>query len=122
MFQEEGGRVNVDSLTKAAAAAEGSEEHGKRAKVKCTSGGQVQGHCRCLPFNRLAPPPRRHALAAFRLGPDLRPLRPAELSRHRRGEGGGFHAGWAARSSHVPPGSAQTCIRLMSWIPTTCPC
>lgn len=32
-------RVNVDSLTKAAATTEGSEEHGKRAKVKCTSGG-----------------------------------------------------------------------------------
>lgn len=90
MFQEEGGRVNVDSSTKAAAAAEGSEEHGKRAKVKCTSGGQVQGHCRCLPFNRLAPPPQRHALAAFRLAPDLLPLRPAELSRHRRGEGGSW--------------------------------
>lgn len=40
---EEGGRGaqrgDVDSLTKAAAATEGSEEHGKRAKVKCTSGG-----------------------------------------------------------------------------------
>lgn len=32
-------RVNVDSLTKAAAATEGPEDHGKTAKVKCTSGG-----------------------------------------------------------------------------------
>lgn len=32
-------RVNADSSTKAAAAAEGREEHGKRAKVKGTSGG-----------------------------------------------------------------------------------
>lgn len=43
MLEEEGGRgaqrVNVDSLTKAAATTEGSEEHGKRAKVKCTSEG-----------------------------------------------------------------------------------
>lgn len=32
-------RVNADSLTKATTAAEGREEHGKRAKVKGTSGG-----------------------------------------------------------------------------------
>eukprot|EP00064_Thunnus_orientalis_P019990 superscaffoldBa00005272_g20121 len=32
-------RVNADSSTKAATAAEGREEHGKRAKVKGTSGG-----------------------------------------------------------------------------------
>lgn len=32
-------KVNADSSTKAATAAEGREEHGKRAKVKGTSGG-----------------------------------------------------------------------------------
>ena len=32
-------RVNADSSTKAATATEGREEHGKRAKVKGTSGG-----------------------------------------------------------------------------------
>lgn len=32
-------RVNADSSTKAATAAEGREEHGKRAKVKGNSGG-----------------------------------------------------------------------------------
>ncbi len=32
-------RVNADSSTKATTATEGREEHGKRAKVKGTSGG-----------------------------------------------------------------------------------
>lgn len=37
--EREARRVNADSSTKATTTAEGREEHGKRAKVKGTSGG-----------------------------------------------------------------------------------
>lgn len=37
--EREARRVNADSQTKATATAGGREEHGKRAKVKGTSGG-----------------------------------------------------------------------------------
>lgn len=80
MFQEGGWgwgglqRVNVDSLTKAAAAAEAQGSTGKESGSSGPQGVQVQGDCQCLPFNELAPPPHGPAsLSHIPIAPRPRP-------------------------------------------------
>lgn len=60
--REKARRVNADSSTKAATAAEGREEHGKRAKVKGNSGGfKFKATVSlCISTAPIPPPPHPH--------------------------------------------------------------